>query len=125
MRRIVADAGVILAWFDPGSPHRALRSEYESGALTVIGPPSLVVDAMDSVARRGGWSEDRLAVLGNELGRLGIQLQEPPLQDLAHWMTQGLNASSAACAALAARLEVPLVTDDPDLRRAASGLVER
>lgn len=119
------DAGVLLGWFDPHSPHRALRSEYESGALTVIGPPSLVADAMAEVARRTGWPEDRLAAVGAELGRIGIHLQAPPLADLAHWLAKGLTPGSAACAALAARLEVPLVTDDPDLRRTASGLLQR
>ena len=118
------DAGVLLAWFDPASPHRALRSEYEAGALAVIAPPELVADAMGALARRTGWPEERLATVGGELSRLGIQLQAPPLQDLAHWLAKGLAPSSAACAALAARLEVPLVTDDPDLRRAAPGLLQ-
>jgi predicted nucleic acid-binding protein len=125
VRRVVADAGVILAWFVPNGEHRGLRAEYEAGALTVIGPDTLVSDAMAELAQRGGWTDERLAGVAGELSRLGLQLQTPPLQDLAHWMAKGLNASSAACAALAARLEVPLVTDDPDLRRAAAGLLQR
>ncbi|HEX7171346.1 MAG TPA: PIN domain-containing protein [Candidatus Limnocylindria bacterium] len=125
MRRIVADAGVVLGWFEPDGEHRALRAEYEAGALTVIAPESLVSDAMARLVRRGGWTDDRLAAVAGELSRLGFQLQTPPLQDLAHWMAKGLSPSGAACAALAARLEVPLVTDDADLRRAASGLLQR
>ena len=125
MRRVVVDAGVVLGWFDPDGQHRALRSEYETGALTVIGPDTLVADAMAELARRGGWTDERLAAVAVELGRLGLQLQAPPLQDLAHWLAKGLSPSSAACAALAARLEVPLVTGEPDLRRAASGLLQR
>jgi predicted nucleic acid-binding protein len=125
VRRVVADAGVVLSWFEPRGEHRAMRTEYEAGALTVISPDTLVSDAMAELARRGGWTEERLASVAGELTRLGFQLQAPPLQDLAHWMAMGLNASSAACAALAARLEVPLVTDDPDLQRVASGLLQR
>lgn len=125
MRRVVADAGVILGWFGPEGEHRVLREEYEAGALTVIGPDTLVADAMAELARRGGWTDDRLAAVAGELSRLGFQLQAPPLQDLAHWMAMGLSPSSAACAALAARLEVPLVTDDADLQRAAAGLLQR
>jgi predicted nucleic acid-binding protein len=125
MRRVVLDAGVVLAWFDPQSRHRALRAEYEAGTLSVIAPADLVASAMDQVARRTEWPEERLARIGGEISRLGFQLQAPPLQDLAHWLEKGLNPSSAACAALAARLEAPLVTDDPDLRRAAAGLLQR
>jgi len=125
VKRVVVDAGVLLAWFDAESPHRALRAEYEAGTLAVVGPPELVAEAMGDLARRTGWREERLAIVGSELVRLGIQLQAPQLQDLAHWLAKGLTPSSAACAALAARLEVPLVSDDPDLRRAASDLLQR
>jgi hypothetical protein len=125
VRRVVADAGVVLGWFEPNGEHRAMRAEYEAGALTVIGPDTLLADAMAELARRGGWTDDRLAAVAGELSRLGLQLQAPPLQDLAHWLAKGLSPGGAACAALAARLEVPLVTDDPDLRRAASGLLDR
>ena len=125
MRRVVADAGVILGWFEPEGDHRAMREEYEAGALTVIGPDTLVADAMADLARRGGWTDDRLAAVAGELSRLGFQLQAPLLQDLAHWMAKGLSPSSAACAALAARLEVPLVTDEADLQRVATGLLQR
>lgn len=125
MRRVVVDAGVLLGWFGPHGQHRALRAEYEAGALTVIGPDTLVADAMAELARRGEWTDERLAAVAVELGRIGLQLQAPQLQDLAHWLTRGLTPSQAACAALAARLELPLVTDDPDLRRAASALLQR
>jgi predicted nucleic acid-binding protein len=125
VRRVVADAGAVLTWFEPDGQHRALREEYEAGGLTVIGPDTLVADAMAALARRGGWTDDRLASVGGELSRLGFQLQAPPLQDLAHWMAKGLSPSSAACAALAARLEVPLISDDADLQRAAPGLLQR
>ena len=124
MRRVVVDAGAVLAWFDPESPHRALRSEYEAGALSVIAPSDLVASAMGQLARRTGWPEERLARIGGEISRLGFQLQAPPLQDLAHWLGKGLGPSSAACAALADRLDAPLVTDDPDLRRVAPGLLQ-
>ena len=52
MRRVVLDAGAVLAWFDPESPHRALRSEYEAGTLSVVASSDLVASAMGQLARR-------------------------------------------------------------------------
>jgi hypothetical protein len=54
---------------------------------------------------------------------MGVQLQDPPLVELAGWLAKGLSARQAAYPALAASLDVPLVTADPDLQRVASGLL--
>jgi predicted nucleic acid-binding protein len=115
MRRVVLDAGVIPGWFDPDSPHRALRSEYETGMLTILAPRHLIGDVLAVIADR--VPAERLPGIGAELGRLGFQMQDPPLTTLAAWIARGLPADRAAYAALAADLELPLVTDDDELRR--------
>ena len=115
MRRVVVDAGVIPGWFDPHSPHRALRSEYETGMLAILAPRHLIGDVLALIADR--VPAERLPGVGAELGRLGFQIQDPPLPTLAAWIARGLPADRAAYAALAAGLELPLVTDDEELRR--------
>ena len=124
MRRVVVDAGVVLGWFDAASPHRSLRAEYEAGTLAVIGPRSLIADALGALAERG-TPPDRMARIGEELQRIGLQLQDPPMEALATWLAKGLAPGRAAYPALAASLEVPLVSDDPELRRVAAELLLR
>ena len=123
MRRVVVDAGVLLGWFDPASPHRALRAEYEAGTLTVIAPRGLIAEALGIMAERG-VAQETLARIGAELHRIGLQLQDPPMEALATWLGKGLPAGRAAYPALAANLEIPLVTDDPELRRVAAGILQ-
>ena len=120
MRRAVLDAGVVVGWFDRDGPHRSLRGEYESGALTVVAPRHLVADVLAIVADR--IPPDRLPSVGAELDRVRFQLQDPPLSVHAVWIAKGLPADRAAYAALAAHLDVPLVTDDPELRRVAAAI---
>ena len=124
MRRVVIDAGVILGWFEADSPHRALRAEYEAGTLAVIGPRGLIADALGTLAERG-TPPDRLARIGAELQRIGLQLQDPPMETLATWLGKGLPVGRAAYPALAASLEIPLVSGDPELRRVAATVLER
>jgi predicted nucleic acid-binding protein len=121
MRRVVADAGALLGWFDATSPHRSLRTEYEAGALTVIAPRTVVAEALGTLAEQG-VSREVLARIGSELQRIGLQLQDPPMEELATWLARGLPPGRAAYPALAASLEVPLVTDDPELLRIAASI---
>ena len=122
MRRAVVDAGVLLGWFDAASPHRSLRTQYEAGTLAVIGPRGLVADVLGMLTERGVPPE-RLRLIATELQRIGLQLQDPPISELATWLASGLKSHRAAYPALAASLEVPLVTDDPELRRAAATIL--
>ncbi len=122
MRRVVVDAGALLGWFDAASPHRTLRTEYEAGTLAVIAPRGLVADALGILAERGDVPPDRLARIGAELQRIGLQLQDPPVPELTAWLAKGLAPHRAAYPALAATLEIPLVTDDRELRRIAAGI---
>lgn len=121
MRRVVVDAGVLLGWFDATSSHRSLRAEYEAGTLAVIAPRGLVAESLGMLAERG-VPQESLARIGTELQRIGLQLQDPPMEALAAWLAKGLAPGRAAYPALAASLEIPLVTDDPELRNAASAM---
>ena len=125
MRRIVIDPAALLTWFGGDGPHRSLRQEYEGGALTVLAPRHLVADVLGELAARDEPAPDRLARIAGELQRLGIQLQDPPVAELAVWLAQGLHPRRAAYAALAASLDVPLEAADADLRRVASDLLLR
>jgi hypothetical protein len=124
MRRVVVDAGVLLGWFDSASPHRTLRTEYEAGTLVVIGPRGLIADALGGLAGQG-VPPVALARIAADLQRIGLQLQDPPMPELAAWLAKGLAPGRAAYPALAASLEVPLVTDDPELRRVAATVLQR
>lgn len=124
MRRVVVDASVLLDWFVANGPYRALRAEYEAGTLIVIGPRALVGDALGRLAERGVPAE-RLVRVAAELQRLGLQLQDPPVPELATWVAKGLPGHRAAYAALASALEVPLITDDPELRRIAAAVLNQ
>ena len=125
MRRIVIDPPALLAWFGGDGPHRSLRAEYEGGALTVLAPRHLVADVLGELTSREAPAPDRLARIAGELQRLGFQLQDPPVEELAGWLARGLEPRMAAYAALAASLDVPLAAADADLRRVASDLLLR
>jgi hypothetical protein len=122
LRRIVADAGVVLSWFQPDGRHRGLRSEYESGALSVVVPRHLVADALALLAADRGWPADRLSEVGRELDRLGLEVSDPPIRHVAKWIAKGLPADRAGYPALAEALELPLATDDEEMRRLATGI---
>lgn len=114
MKRLVLDAGAVAAWFVGG--HGGLRTEYEAGSLSVIGPRQLPRDLLGELAQRTGADADTLAAMGVEIERLGFELRDPPTQELARWLADGLDAGRAAYAALATTLDVTLVTDDEALR---------
>jgi predicted nucleic acid-binding protein len=124
VKRLVIDAGALVGWFDGTDEHRALRAEYEAGTLTVIAPRGVVADVLGVLATRG-VTQESLARIGAELLRIGLQLQDPPMEALAVWLSRGLAPNRAAYAALAGSLEIPLVTDDPDLRRVAAPILLR
>ena len=123
MRRVVLDVGILLSWFDAGGPGRAMRAEYEAGQLTVVAPRTIVADALGVLAGRSGWAADRLERAATELGRLGIELRDPPVATLARHVARGLPADRAAYPALAEALDLRLETDDPRMRSAAGPLV--
>jgi predicted nucleic acid-binding protein len=123
MRRLVIDADALLSWFDTGGAGRSMRAEYEAGQLTVVAPRTIVADAVGRLAQRSGWTGDRLERAASELQRLGLELHDPPVTELARWVAQGLSPDRAAYPALASSLDLRLETDDPALREVAGSLV--
>lgn len=123
MRRLVIDAGTLLTWFDSGGGGRSMRAEYEAGQLTIAAPRTIVADAVALLAQRPGWNSQRLERAATELQRLGIELHDPPVAQLARWVAKGLGADRAAYPALAESLDLPLVTDEAALREVAAPLI--
>ena len=123
MRRLALDADAIATWFDPDPGRRGLRDDYEAGTLTVVGPSRLPGDVLARIAERWHPDAPRLARIGTELDRLRLELHEPSTGELAPWIARGLSTEQAAVAAVAAGLDVRLVTDDAELARMASHLV--
>jgi predicted nucleic acid-binding protein len=123
MRRIVVDHGTLLSWFDAGGEGRSMRAEYEAGQLTVVAPRTIVADAVASLAQRPGWTGERLERAATELQRLRLELHDPPIAEIARWVTKGLSADRAAYAALASTLDLRLETEDAALRQVAAPLV--
>jgi predicted nucleic acid-binding protein len=123
VRRVVLDAGALLTWFGPVARRSGDRDEYEAGALTVVAPPTIVADAVALVARRTDQRAERLARIAGELSRIGLELRDPDPAEQARYIAKGLPADRAAYPALAAQLDLRLVTDDERLRAAAAPLV--
>ena len=120
---MVLDAGSLLTWFEASASERGMRAEYEAGQLTVIAPRTIAADAIGLLAGRQGWDGPRLERAAVELGRLAIEVHDPPLAGLARWIAGGLAADRAAYPALAESLDVRLVTDDPRLGEVAEAVV--
>lgn len=115
MRRVVLDATALLTWFSADGPHGSLRSEYEAGLLGVVAPRQLTTHVISALAVSGPWPADRLVRVAAEVERLGFELREPPIDEVAAWVARGLTADHAGYAALASSLDLPLITADPEL----------
>jgi hypothetical protein len=98
---MVLDAPIVASWFQPDGAGRALRAEYEAGALEILGPRHLPQDVLAALALHADAD-------GDLLGRIGLEIER-----------LGLPAHRAAYAALAAELDLPLVSDDEELRGVA------
>jgi predicted nucleic acid-binding protein len=123
VRRFVIDAATLLSWFDADGAGREMRADYEAGQLTVLAPRTIVADAIALLATRSGWTADRLERAATELQRLGLELHDPPVAELARYISKGLPADRAAYPALAASLDLRLATDDARLRQVAASLI--
>lgn len=115
MRRVILHAPAFLDWFGADPAARALRAEYEQGLVAVVVPRIFALQVLESAARRSGWASGRLQQLAGALERVGFEQRDPPPVDLAAWLARGLSGPDAAYAALASALDLPLVTNDPQL----------
>lgn len=123
MRRVVLDAGSLLSWFDADGPGRTMRAEYEAGQLAAVAPRTIVADVLALLAQRPGWDAARLERAAVEIGRIGLELHDPPAVDVARYVARGLPADRAAYPALAAALDLRLETQEPRIRDAAATLI--
>ena len=113
---MVLDAPIVASWFQPDGAGRVLRAEYEAGALEILGPRHLPQDVLAALALHADADGDLLGRIGLEIERLGFHLRDASTAELARWIARGLPAHRAAYAALAAELDLPLVSDDEELR---------
>lgn len=120
MRRVILDPTALLTWFDGADPPGPLRLEYENGLLGVVVPPVLTTHLLGSLAASRGVPADRLVRIAAEIDRLGFEIREPPVDELATSLARGLTAAQAPYAALASALDLPLITADPQLQRRAA-----
>ena len=121
MRRAVLDPSALLTWFDRGDAPGPTRLEYEQGLLGVVAPRELATHVLGALTTTGEWQPDQLVRIAAELDRLGFELRDPPLDEVAGWLARGLSTSQAPYAALASSLDLPLMTADPEmLLRAAT-----
>jgi predicted nucleic acid-binding protein len=129
LKEFVLDASVVLKWFNrEGEVHAeaagALRGDFEAGELRVIAPPLLWLEIINVAARRWGWSSSQLELLASALSELGFELVEPEPEAIARWAGRGLTAYDAAYVAVAEETGVPVITDDAQICRLATGLSE-
>lgn len=129
MREAVLDASVVLKWFNrAGEVHAeaagALRGDFEAGELRVIAPPLLWLEIINVAARRWRWSSSQLELLASALAELGFELVEPEPEAIARWAGRGLTAYDAAYVAVAEETGAPVITDDAQICRLATGLSE-
>lgn len=129
MREAVLDASVVLKWFHHrGEVHAeaagALRGDFEAGELRVIAPPLLWLEIINVAARRWRWDSSKLDALAASLSELGFELVEPEPEAIAHWAGRGLTAYDAAYVAVAEETGAPVITDDAQICRLATGLSE-
>ena len=122
MKRIVLDAPALITWFVSDNSGKELRAEYEQGLLEVVAPHGLINDVLAELATERDWSADALVRVASELDRLGFELREAPIGELASWLARGLLPKHAPYAALASSLDLPLMTADPELLRRAPSI---
>jgi predicted nucleic acid-binding protein len=129
LREAVLDASVVLKWFNRGDEVHAeaagaLREAFEAGELRVIAPPLLWLEIINVAARRWHWESSQLQALAASLSELGFELVEPEPEAIARWAGRGLTAYDAAYVAVAEDTGVPVITDDAQIYRLATGLSE-
>jgi predicted nucleic acid-binding protein len=123
----VLDASVVLKWFRATDEHnvdaaRAVRAEFEAGAMLAFAPPLLFIEILNIAGRRWHMSAPQLEQLASKLPNLGLQLIEPDLSVLARWIIHGLTAYDAAYVAVAEQTGAGLITDDREILRIAPNL---
>jgi predicted nucleic acid-binding protein len=120
MRELLLDASVVMRWFRTDGERnvdaaRALRAEYESGALRVVAPRLLRLELLSLAGGALGLTGRNLERVAAALDAIGFDYRDPPLGEVASWIGRGLTAHDATYAAVASSADLRLVTDDPRL----------
>jgi predicted nucleic acid-binding protein len=125
MKRAVLDASVIVKWFQAnGEPHadnaRALRKQFEAGALAVVVPALMPLELLNVAGRRWRWKRADLLAMADLMETLPFDLRNPPLRGVAAWTARGLSAYDACYVAVAESETIQLITDDAAILDIAS-----
>lgn len=125
MRRAVLDASVLIGWFDgTGSADtRALRAEYEAGAMLLIAPGAALGALLDAARER--LAPEELAAFASALENIGLEFRDPPTAGVAAWVARGLAAGEAAGPALAMAVDLPLFSVNSRVLRIAHTVARR
>jgi predicted nucleic acid-binding protein len=129
VNQVVLDASVVAKWFqtedeDHVEVAQGLRSEYEAGKLTVLAPPLLTLELLNSAARRWGWDEHQLVELAQTLEQISFERVDADPVAVARWAARGLTAYDAAYVAVAEQTGATLVTADAEILARAPGVAE-
>ena len=124
MTLCVVDASVLIKWLKPEGEANledalALMAAFGQGTIVAAAPRLLLLEVLNSAARRWQWEAPRLLRLAGELAHLDFQFIEPDPRRVAPWMLAGLTAYDACYVALAEELDSFVVTADTLILRAA------
>ena len=125
---VVIDASVVVKWLKTRDETRVaaarrIRHQHQAGTLILIAPGLLFLEIMNVAARKWRWPAARLARLAGRLAGLGLTIEEPSLERVAHWSGLGLTAYDACYVALAERRNTVLVTTDEQIKALGGRLV--
>ncbi len=127
MTEAVLDASVVLKWFRATGERnvdaaREIRTRFEAGQLLAFAPRLLFLEILNIAGRRWRLPPAQLQRLAAILPNLGLQIIEPKLPVLAHWVANGLTAYDAAYVAIAEQTGALLITDDRGILSLAADL---
>jgi len=117
LTRCVLDASVLIKWFKPAGEADveeagALLRAYSSATLQVAAPRLVLLEVLNSGARRWRWGVPEIERLVSRLALLRFEFQEPSIITIGRWTLAGLTAYDACYLALAEELNTFVVTAD-------------
>lgn len=127
MDRIVVDASVVLKGFAQAAERHhdqalSLFEDLEHGRVAFVGPELLLLEVLNTAARKWQMSEASLDVLAVALRDMKITLHPVDIRRAAAWSGLGLSAYDAAYVAVAEELQLSLLTDDDQILALAPGV---
>lgn len=107
----------MLKGFSPDRERHAEQAErlfdqIQAEQVRITGPELLMLEILNTAARKWRFGEASLDVLARSLTDMNIEVQSVDLSRVAAWTGRGLTAYDAAYVALAEQHGLPLLTDD-------------